>query len=128
MGRGRSGRILLLLVVIAGLAVVGGYIAMKLGAQSDERVQKALSAKPGDPESAVVSAAGPPVVRRAIDSQSPRDVCSKEVNPTSAWALEYPVPHAGIGKWVRSVTGPSAEIFVCLDDQLRVVNTYRFVH
>jgi hypothetical protein len=119
---------MLLAAVLIVLFAAGFYTAMKLGAASDERVEQALSARPGDAEADVVRLAGPPVVRRAIDSQSPKDVCSKDVNPTSAWALEYPLPNAGVGKLVRQVTGPAALIYVCLDDAQRVVNTYRFVY
>src|SRR5262245_26379302 len=128
MSRGRGGRIVLLVVVMVVLASAGFYIAMQLGATADERVQNALKAKRGDAEVEVVRLAGPPVVRRAIDDQSPKDVCSKQVNPTSAWALEYPLPNAGVGKFVRQLTGPSSRIFVCLDAEQRVVNTYRFVY
>jgi len=56
--------------------------------------------------------------------RSPKDVCSKEVNPTSAWALEYPLPNAGVGKFVRQLTGPSSRISVCLDEAERVVKSY----
>jgi len=128
MSENRRGRVFLLVVVMLALAAVGLYVAIKLGATDDERVQNALKAKRGDTEADVVRLAGPPVVRRAIDSRSPKDVCSKDVNPTSAWALEYPLPNAGVGKLVRQVTGPSSRIFVCLDDAQRVVNTYRFVY
>jgi len=110
------------------LAGVGGVIALHLGRKSDERALKALAAHKGDIEADVVGAAGPPTVRRVVDSSSPKDVCSKEVNPTSAWALEYASPNDGIGQWVRRVTGPSSRVYVCLDDAHRVVNTYRFVY
>ncbi len=123
-----AGRIGALVAVTIALAGVAAFVALQLGAESDERVQKALMAKRGDAEADVVSAAGVPAVRRAIDSRSPKDVCSKEVNPTSAWALEYPVPNDGIGKWVRQLTGPTSRVYVCLDDGLRVVNTYSFVY
>jgi len=115
-------------VAVLVLAGVGGAIAMQLGQKSDERALKALAAHKGDVEADVVGAAGPPTVKRAIDSSSPKDVCSKEVNPTSAWALEYASPNDGVGKWIRTVTGPSSRVYVCLDDAHRVVNTYRFVY
>jgi hypothetical protein len=128
MQRGKRRRWAWFVAAVLVLAGVGVAIALQLGQKSDERALKALAAHRGDVEADVVNAAGPPTVRRAIDSSSPKDVCSKEVNPTSAWALEYASPNDGIGKWVRSVTGPSSRVYVCLDEAHRVVNTYRFVY
>jgi hypothetical protein len=128
MRRGTGKRLAVLIGAIVVLVGVGVYVALQFGSRSDERALKALAAREGDVEADVLRAAGPPTVRRAIDAHSPKDVCSTDVNPTSAWALEWAAPNDGIGKWLRTVTGPSSRVYVCLDAAQKVVNTYRFVY